>query len=154
LDRLLAAGEAIVRLVPKGGIVCHAELGVYWNVLGGVDFHPICGWVSVEFTVICLVIEAFPVVWPIAGVVIHDMWVELGVGIGAPHVMRCGDLGEFGRDLMGVGGVYTNKFAAIWIGSASRASLWASCCSELNVLSSVRGEGFGGGEARGWVVEV
>ena len=83
--------------------------------MGGVNFHPTCGWVSAEFTVICLgiqkVIEVFAVVWRIAGVVIQGMWVEFGMGVGAPHVSGFECFGSFGGDLVNVGGVYTDKLA-------------------------------------------
>jgi hypothetical protein len=52
LDRLLAGGEAVVRLVPEGGVICCAKFGVEGDVLGGVDFHPACGGVPSEFAVI------------------------------------------------------------------------------------------------------
>ena len=52
LGRLLAGGEAVVRLVPEGGVICCAKFGVEGDVLGGVDFHPACGGVPSEFTVI------------------------------------------------------------------------------------------------------
>ena len=52
LDRLLTGCEAVIRLVPEGCVVCCAKFGVDGDVLGGIDFHPACGGVSSEFTVI------------------------------------------------------------------------------------------------------
>ena len=52
LDRLLTGGEAVVRLVPEGCVICCAKFGVEGDVLGGVDFHPACGGVPSEFAVI------------------------------------------------------------------------------------------------------
>jgi hypothetical protein len=37
------------------------------------------------------------------------MWVELVVGVGAPHVSGFGGFGCVGGDLVGVGGVYADK---------------------------------------------
>ena len=96
LDRLLTGCEAIIRLVPKGCVVCCAEFGVDGDVLGGIDFYPACGWVPSEFTVIGgwvpKVIEVFPVVRCVIGVIVHGLWVEFGVGVGTPHVSGVGGL--------------------------------------------------------------
>ena len=51
LGRLLARGEAIVRLVPEGCVICCAKFSGEGDVLGGVDFHPACGGIPSEFTV-------------------------------------------------------------------------------------------------------
>ena len=47
--------------------------------------------------------------WCIAGIVVECMWVELVVGVGAPHVSGFGGFGCVGGDLVGVGGVYADK---------------------------------------------
>ena len=36
----------------------------------------------------------------VLGIVVHGMWVELCMGVGAPHVSGVGGLGEFGGDLL------------------------------------------------------
>ena len=96
LDRLLTGCEAIIRLVPKGCVICCAEFGVDGDVLGGIDFYPACGWVPSEFTVVGgwvpKVIKVFPVVRCVVGVIVHGLWVEFGVGVGAPHVSGFGGL--------------------------------------------------------------
>ena len=47
--------------------------------------------------------------WCIAGIVVECMWVELGVGVGTPHVSGFGGFGCVGGDLVDVGGVYADK---------------------------------------------
>ena len=90
LCRLLARGETVDRLVPKGGIVCRAEFSVEGDVLGGIDLHSACGRVASEFAVVGdwvpKVIEVLAVVLCVTGVVVHGMRVERCVGVGAPHV--------------------------------------------------------------------
>ena len=49
--------------------------------------------------------------WRFAGVVVQGMRVEFGVGVCAPHVVGFEGLGELGRYLVGMGGVYTDKLA-------------------------------------------
>ena len=61
------------------------------------------------------------------------MWVEFGVGVGAPHVVGFGGLGEFGRDLMGVGGVYTDKLA--FFGKEVGGHLGEVLCHRVLVLT-------------------
>ena len=39
------------------------------------------------------------------------MWIELCVGVGAPHVSGVGGLGEIGSDLLCLCGVYANGLA-------------------------------------------
>ena len=96
LGRLLARGEAVVRLVPEEGVICCAKFSVEGDVLGGVDFHPACGGVPSEFAVIGdwvpYVIEVFSVMRCVAGVVVQGRWVEFGVGVGTPHVSGVGGL--------------------------------------------------------------
>ena len=74
MDRLLAGGEAIVRLVPEGGCVGRAEFRIEGDVLGGVYLYSASGGVASEFTVVGdwvpEVIEVFPVVWRSPGIVV------------------------------------------------------------------------------------
>ena len=115
LCRLLARGETVVQLVPEGGIVCRAEFRVEGDVLGGVYFNSAGGRVTVEFTVvgewIPEVVEVLLVVRCVLGIVVHGMWIELCVGVGAPHVSGVGGLGEFGSDLLCLCGVDANELA-------------------------------------------
>ena len=94
LCRLLACGKAVVRLVPEGGIICRAEFRVEGDVLGGVYFYSAGGRVAAEFTVVGKwvpeVIQVLPIVRCVLGIVVHGMWVELCVGVGAPHVSGVG----------------------------------------------------------------
>ena len=90
LCRLLTRSETVVRLVPEGGIVCRAEFSVQGDVLGGVYFHSASGRVTAKFTVVgewvLEVIEVLPVVRCVLGIVVHGMWFDFRVGVGAPHV--------------------------------------------------------------------
>ena len=65
--------------------------------MGGVDIHSACGRVASEFAVVgdwvSDVIEVFPIVRCVTGVVVHGMLVEPYVGVGAPHVSGVGGLG-------------------------------------------------------------
>ena len=83
--------------------------------MGGVDFHPACGRVVAEFAVVSdwvpAVVEVLSVVRRLTGVVVHGVWVELCVGVGAPHVSGFGGLGEFGGDLLGLYGIYADELA-------------------------------------------
>ena len=94
-------------------MLCQVRRG--GDVLGGVDFHPACGGVSSEFAVIGYwvpeVIEVLPVMRCVTGVVVHGMWVELGVGVGAPHISAVGGLGQFGGDLLCLSGIDTDELA-------------------------------------------
>ena len=47
----------------------------------------------------------------VTGVIVHDMWVEICVGIGAPHVAGVGGLGKFGGDLLCLSGIDTDELA-------------------------------------------
>ena len=81
--------------------------------MSGVDFHSASGGFAAEFAVVGgwvpEVIEVFAVVRCEPGIVVHGMWVELGVGVGAPHVSGFGGFGCVGGDLVDVGGVYADK---------------------------------------------
>ena len=83
--------------------------------MGGVDLHSACGWVAAEFAVVGewvpKVIKVLPIVRCVSGVVVHAMWVELCMCVGAPHVSRVGGLGEFGGDLLCLCGVDADEFA-------------------------------------------
>ena len=65
--------------------------------MGGVDLHSACGRVASEFAVVGdwvpKVIEVLSVVRCVTGVVVHGMWVEIWVGVGAPHVAGVEGLG-------------------------------------------------------------
>ena len=90
--------------------------------MGGVDFHPACGGVSSEFAVIGYwvpeVIEVLPVMRCVTGVVVHGMWVEFCVGVGALHVAGVGGLGKFSGDLLCLSGIDTDEltFAGKYVG--------------------------------------
>ena len=64
--------------------------------MGGVDLHSACGRVASEFAAvgdwISEVIEVLPEVRCVPGVIVHGVWVELCVGVGAPHVPGVGGL--------------------------------------------------------------
>ena len=83
--------------------------------MGGVDLHSSCGRVAAEFTVVSgwvpEVVEVLAVVWRLAGVVVHGIWVELCMGVGAPHVSGVGGLDEFGGDLLCLCGVDADALA-------------------------------------------
>ena len=79
-------------------------------------------------------IEVFAVVWCIAGVVIQGMWVELGVGVGAPHVFGGRVSGGFGGYLVLLRGVCADELSLLreecwvvwqWAGAVKTI---ASCC--------------------------
>ena len=77
--------------------------------MGGVYFHSASGGVASELTVIGgwvpEVIEVLSVVRCVPGVVVHGVWVEFCVGVGAPHVSGVGGVGYFGGDLLGLCGI-------------------------------------------------
>ena len=58
--------------------------------MGGIYLYSAGGGVASEFTIVGdwvpEVIEVFPVVWRVPGVVVWGVRVELGLGVGAPHV--------------------------------------------------------------------
>jgi hypothetical protein len=83
--------------------------------LGGVDFHSASGGVAAEFTILSgwvpEVIDISSVVRCGPGVVIHGMWVEFGVGVGASHVSGFGGPGDFGGNLLGLCGIDAEELA-------------------------------------------
>ena len=64
------------------------------------------------------VIQVLPIVRCVLGIVVHGMWIELCVGVGAPHVSGVGGLGEFGSDLLCLCGVDVDEstFAGTEVG--------------------------------------
>jgi hypothetical protein len=74
LGRLLAGGEAIVRLVPEGGCVGRAQFRIEGDILDGIYLYSASGGVASEFAVVGgwvpEVIEVFPVVWRGLGIVV------------------------------------------------------------------------------------
>ena len=77
LCRLLACGETVVLLVPEGGIICRAEYRV------AAELTVVGKWVPE-------VIQVLPIVRCVLSIIVHGMWVEPGVGVGAPHVSGIG----------------------------------------------------------------
>ena len=115
LCRLLACGKAVVRLVPEGGIICRAEFRVEGDVLGGVYFDSASGRVATKFTVVGKwvpeVIQVLSIVRRVLGIIVHGMWVEFCMCVGAPQVSGGGGFGDFGGDLLCVRGIGANELA-------------------------------------------
>ena len=83
--------------------------------MGGVYFYSAGGRVAAEFTIVGKwvpeVIQVFSVVRCVLGIIVHGMWVEFCMGVGAPQVSGGGGLGDFGGDLLCVRGIGADELA-------------------------------------------